>query len=135
MVLKPFRGRGVPSPAMAVAVVALVFAVTGVASGQLPNPLPLQDPPPAQQGPTTIVRSAQTQPGNFDARVRCEPGERATGGGVRTLDNTTRLASSQPLDRNGNIADSGDEAAGWQGSAQDSLNFARPVEVFVICER
>jgi hypothetical protein len=135
MVLKPFRGRGVPSPAMAVAVVALVFAVTGVASGQLPNPLPLQDPAPAEQH-TTIVRSAQGVPGPpFETRVMCEPDERATGGGAGTLDNTTRLARSQPLDRQGNIADSGDEAGGWLAVAQDSLNFSRPVEVFVICER
>jgi hypothetical protein len=40
-----------PSPAMAVAVIALVFAMTGVgAAAILSNPLPLQNsaPPPAE---------------------------------------------------------------------------------------
>jgi hypothetical protein len=72
--------RIMPSPAMAVAVVALVFAATGVAgaaTGLLPNPLPLQ------KRPTTVVYSTTTTapPGGFaSAQLYCPAGERLLGG-------------------------------------------------------
>lgn len=65
-----------PSPAMGVALVALVFSSTGVATGQLPNPLPLQN----TKAPETIVRTAADYTESY-SDARCAAGERAVGGG------------------------------------------------------
>ena len=61
-----------PTPAMVVALVALVFAMSGWATAQIPNPLPLQDAPQVQ------VRTAD---GTGFANVDCPTGWVATGGG------------------------------------------------------
>jgi hypothetical protein len=121
-----------PSSAMAVAITALVFATTGVAgaaTGILPNPLPLQNPPPS---PVTVVRTASGS--GLVVHAQCKTGERLTGGGAAIGSGSTKLAQSVPVGPGGSLLSDGQTPTGWGGIATDANNFPSSVFVWAVCE-
>lgn len=125
------------SPAMAVALVALVFATTGVAgaaTGLLPNPLPLQ------QTPTTYTYSKtfEAAPGEFaSAALQCPSGTRLVGGSTASSGSGQHVWSSHPINAAGQApADQGSVPTGWAGSiSQPSGQGGGEVTVYALCQR
>jgi hypothetical protein len=124
---------------MAVAVVALVFATTGIAgaaTGLLPNPLPLQ------KSPTTAVYSkeqaANDPPGSYaSAVVLCPAGQHAVGGGTSSQSSGEFVWANNPVaNALGTPPANGKPAIGWAGSIADSNGQAAgTVRVHVVCQR
>jgi hypothetical protein len=129
--------RVIPSPAMAVAVVALVFATTGAARaavGLLPNPLPLQKPP------TTVSYSKTFTAANAQAfasaELHCPAGERLLGGSTGSQDSGHFVWSSQPITAGGQLPQQGQTPTGWAGSiSTPDGHGGGTVTVAVLCER
>ncbi|MGH2950627.1 MAG: hypothetical protein ACRDKX_01105 [Solirubrobacterales bacterium] len=121
---------------MVVALVALVFATTGVAgaaTGVLPNPLPLQKPP------TTVVYNATAvgDPGFPSAEVHCHAGERLVGGSTASNSSGSFVWSSHPVTAAGQFPGQGQVATGWAGSISepDGQGGDDTVTVYAVCER
>jgi hypothetical protein len=115
---------------MGVAVVALIFSTTGVATGQLPNPLPLQNKPIA---PTTTVRYAPDDTVGY-SDVRCQPGERAVGGGGSRAATETNMAITGSLPTRSGSVSEGPQPDGWRVYAQHPDGSDARVRAAVVCE-
>ena len=135
----PPHRRRLPSPAMIVAIVALVFATTGVAgaTGILPNPLPLQS------SGTTVVYTASKEagsggPGSYaSAIVLCGPGEHLVGGGGSAGDSGHFLWFSRPVvNATGTGPANGQPAYGWGASVSTADGSGGgTVYVYAVCEK
>jgi len=120
------------SPAMAVAVAALVFSTTGVATGQLPNPLPLQN---LAAPPQITVRAAPDfTEGISDAR--CLPGERAVGGGgARSATGSgTHIDASLPYRFSAGVTPSANPDT-WRISGHRDDGADAFVQAWVVCQK
>lgn len=134
------RHRMLPSPAMIVAIVALVSATTGVAgaaTGLIPNPLPLQS-----SGTSVVYRASKDAgsdgPGSFaSVSVLCGAGEHLVGGGASSGDSGHFVWASKPVvNSTGTPPGNGQPAVGWGGSvAQPDGSAGGTVHVYAVCEK
>ncbi len=110
-----FRLR-LPSPAVVVALGALLLSVAGSAGAVTAM----------SSANTTVVRETT---GTGKLAVYCKKGEKVTGGGVASLTNEPIL-SSVPL-RGSVPAANGQASNGWGGSVRNN----KRITVYVVCER
>ena len=105
-----------PSPALVVAVIAVVLAWTGGASSATQG-----GAASTHQARFTVRHAPSPSPGSTLNRVHCESGEVATGGG--TYGSIGALSKSAPISTGG-------RPTGWE-----ALSSRGPLDVYVICER
>jgi hypothetical protein len=103
------------SPALGISIAAMVMASTGIASGQLPNPLPLQ------AGPSRVVATGSGEDGR--AFAPCPSGWKVTGGGGSS-------PKAHPLTHSRPFGEAWQAGTGEFGAFDPGVH----VEAFAVCE-